>query len=96
MARRIVFAAVTGLVNLPWIVWFAGVRYADNYADRLRDPATSLRYASGGAGKNAWRICGRTSWIQRRRRIANKRSADPRLGSCVTLTPACWSRRSGS
>jgi 4-amino-4-deoxy-L-arabinose transferase-like glycosyltransferase len=38
-------AAATGLLNLPWIVWFAGVRYADNYAERLFDPTTSLRYA---------------------------------------------------
>jgi hypothetical protein len=30
--------------NLPWILWFSTIRYGENYADRLFDLTSALRY----------------------------------------------------
>ena len=38
----IVASAVVILVNLPWILWFLGVRYGDSYAEQLFSPAWAL------------------------------------------------------
>jgi len=41
----LIAAAATAGINAPWIVWFSSADYGANYADRLLDPASSLRYA---------------------------------------------------
>ncbi|MDH3212308.1 MAG: glycosyltransferase family 39 protein [Myxococcales bacterium] len=41
----LVVAAATALFNLPWVWWFATIRYAESYGDRLLDLDASARYA---------------------------------------------------
>jgi 4-amino-4-deoxy-L-arabinose transferase-like glycosyltransferase len=45
LKRVVVVSALVTAANLPWIVWFSTIRYAENYASRVGDLGLSLEIA---------------------------------------------------